>query len=40
MTATLAMVPLAEIRPQKSFNPRTDFADEQIDRLEAVRLAP
>ena len=33
MTATLTMVPLAKIRSRKDFNPRSDFADEQMAEL-------
>jgi ParB/RepB/Spo0J family partition protein len=38
MTATLTMVPLARIKARKGFNPRSDFADEQMAELvESVR---
>jgi ParB family transcriptional regulator, chromosome partitioning protein len=38
MTATLTMVPLAKIKPRPGFNPRSDFADEQMAELtESVR---
>ena len=33
MTATVDMVPLAKIRAKKDFNPRADFADEQMGEL-------
>ena len=32
MTATLSMVPLAQIRPSKA-NPRTEFDDERMAEL-------
>lgn len=38
MTATLTMVPLAKIKARKDFNPRSDFADDQMAELiESVR---
>ncbi|MGH3042108.1 MAG: ParB/RepB/Spo0J family partition protein, partial [Gaiellaceae bacterium] len=38
MSATLTMVPLAKIRARKGFNPRSEFADEQMAELvESVR---
>jgi ParB family chromosome partitioning protein len=38
MTSTLTMVPLAKIKPREGFNPRSDFADEQMAELvESVR---
>jgi ParB family transcriptional regulator, chromosome partitioning protein len=33
MTATVDMVPLAKIKAKKNFNPRADFADEQMGEL-------
>src|SRR5207249_1434431 len=33
MTATLRMVPLAKIKPREGFNPRGEFADEQLAEL-------
>src|SRR5262245_20740870 len=33
MTATLAMVPLAKIKTQQGFNPRTEFADDRMAEL-------
>jgi ParB/RepB/Spo0J family partition protein len=33
MTATVDMVPLAKIKAKKDFNPRADFADEQMGEL-------
>ena len=33
MTETLTMVPLAKIRTRQGFNPRTEFADEQMAEL-------
>ena len=33
MSATLTMVPLAKIKPREGFNPRTEFADEQMAEL-------
>ena len=33
MTATLSMVPLAKIKPSDGFNPRSEFADEQMAEL-------
>ena len=33
MSATLTMVPLAKIKARKDFNPRGDFADEQMAEL-------
>lgn len=33
MSATLTMVPLAKIKARKGFNPRSDFADEQMAEL-------
>jgi ParB/RepB/Spo0J family partition protein len=33
MTASVDMVPLAKIKVKKNFNPRTDFADEQMGEL-------
>jgi ParB/RepB/Spo0J family partition protein len=33
VTATLTMVPLAKIKARKGFNPRSDFADEQMEEL-------
>jgi ParB/RepB/Spo0J family partition protein len=38
VSATLTMVPLAKIKARKGFNPRSDFADEQMEELvESVR---
>jgi ParB/RepB/Spo0J family partition protein len=38
MTSTLTMVALAKIKPRQGFNPRSDFADEQMAELvESVR---
>jgi ParB/RepB/Spo0J family partition protein len=38
VTATLSIVPLAKIKPRPGFNPRSDFADEQMAELiESVR---
>jgi ParB/RepB/Spo0J family partition protein len=37
-TATVTMVPLAKIKPRQGFNPRSDFAEEQMAELvESVR---
>jgi ParB/RepB/Spo0J family partition protein len=33
MTSTLTTVPLAKIKPRQGFNPRTEFADEQMAEL-------
>jgi ParB/RepB/Spo0J family partition protein len=33
MTATLTMVPLAKIKTQQGFNPRTEFADDRMAEL-------
>ena len=33
MAATLQMVPLAKIKPRPGFNPRGEFADEQMAEL-------
>lgn len=33
MTATVTMVPLAKIKPRPDFNPRREFADEQMAEL-------
>ena len=30
MTSTLTTVPLAKIKPREGFNPRSEFADEQM----------
>jgi ParB family chromosome partitioning protein len=35
MSATLTMVPLAKIKSREGFNPRTEFADEQMAELVA-----
>ena len=35
MTATLTMVPLAKIKPERGINPRSEFADEQMAELVA-----
>ena len=35
MTATLTMVPLAQIKPSEGFNPRSDFDEEQLAELVA-----
>ena len=35
MTATLTMVPLAQIKPSEGFNPRSDFDEEQMAELVA-----
>ncbi len=35
MTATLTMVPLAQIKPSEGFNPRNDFDEEQLAELVA-----
>lgn len=35
MTATVTMVPLAKVRPRPDFNPRREFADEQMAELVA-----
>jgi len=38
MTTTMSMVPVAKIKASKGFNPRTEFADEQMAELiESVR---
>jgi ParB/RepB/Spo0J family partition protein len=38
MTAIVTMVPLAKIKPREGFNPRSEFADEQMAELvESVR---
>src|SRR5215217_3953127 len=38
MTSTLTTVPLAKIKPREGFNPRSEFADEQMAELvESVR---
>jgi ParB family chromosome partitioning protein len=33
MTSTLTMVPVAKIKPRQGFNPRSEFADEQMAEL-------
>ena len=33
MTSTLTTVPLAKIKPREGFNPRSEFADEQMAEL-------
>src|SRR5207248_8368214 len=33
MTAAVAMVPVAKIKARKDFNPRSEFADEQMEEL-------
>ena len=33
MTSTLTTVPLAKIKPREGFNPRREFADEQMAEL-------
>src|SRR6185503_752016 len=33
MSATVEIVPLAKIKPQKDFNPRTEFDDAQMGEL-------
>jgi hypothetical protein len=33
MAATVTMVPLAKIKPRAGFNPRSEFADEQMAEL-------
>ena len=33
MSATLTMVPLAKIKTRQGFNPRSEFADEQMAEL-------
>src|SRR6059036_1446841 len=35
MTSTLTTVPLAKIKPREGFNPRSEFADEQMAELVA-----
>ena len=38
MAATVTMVPVAKIKPRAGFNPRSEFADEQMAELvESVR---
>jgi hypothetical protein len=33
MTSTLTMVSVAKIKPRQGFNPRSEFADEQMAGL-------
>ena len=38
MSATLTMVTLAKIKPREGFNPRSEFADEQMAELVESRF--